>query len=73
MDDTELKKQRKRLGDTVRAERARQRLSQERLGRMVGTNQTYISLLEKGEINVTYNRLCRIAEALEVEVAILVR
>lgn len=42
-------------------------------GRMVGTNQTYISLLEAGEINVTFNKLCRIAEALEVEVSDLVR
>lgn len=61
------------MGDAVRVERARQRLSQDRLGRMVGANQTYISLLEAGEINVTFNRLCRIAEALEVEVADLVR
>ena len=36
-------------------------------------NQTYISLLEAGEINVTFNKLCRIAEALEVEVSDLVR
>lgn len=33
----------------------------------------YISLLEAGEINVTFNKLCRIAEALEVEVSDLVR
>ena len=70
MDDVELNKRRKRLGNAVRVERVEQRLSQERLGRMVGTNQTYISLLE---INVTFNKLCRIAEALEVEVSDLVR
>ena len=73
MDDVELNKRRKRLGNAVRVERVEQRLSQERLGRMVGTNQTYISLLEAGEINVTFNKLCRIAEALEVEVSDLVR
>ena len=61
------------LGNAVRVERVEQRLSQERLGRMAGTNQTYISLLEAGEINVTFNKLCRIAEALEVEVSDLVR
>ena len=70
MDDVELNKRRKRLGNAVRVERVEQRLSQERLGRMVGTNQTYI---EAGEINVTFNKLCRIAEALEVEVSDLVR
>ena len=69
MDDVELNKRRKRLGNAVRVERVEQRLSQERLG----TNQTYISLLEAGEINVTFNKLCRIAEALEVEVSDLVR
>ncbi|MBS5741643.1 MAG: helix-turn-helix transcriptional regulator [Adlercreutzia equolifaciens] len=73
MDDVELNKRRKRLGNAARVERVEQRLSQERLGRMVGTNQTYISLLEAGEINVTFNKLCRIAEALEVEVSDLVR
>ena len=73
MDDVELNKRRKRLGNAVRVERVEQRLSQERLGRMVCTNQTYISLLEAGEINVMFNKLCRIAEALEVEVSDLVR
>ena len=73
MDDVELNKRRKRLGNAVRVERVEQRLFQERLGRMVGTNQTYISLLEAGEINVTFNKLRRIAEALEVEVSDLVR
>ena len=72
MDDVKLKKCRKQLGDAVRDERTRQHLTQDRLGKMVGTDQGYISLLEKGEMNVTYNKLCRIAEALEVEVSVLV-
>lgn len=67
------KEQLARLGEAIRAERRRQDISQTKLGYMIGADQTYVSRLEAGRYNIQYRKLCKIAEALGVDVADLVR
>ena len=64
---------RKRLGEAIRLERTRQGLSQDRLAKMSGTSQTWVSQVEQGERNIKFDSLCKIAEALDVELSDLVR
>ena len=73
MDDVELNKRRKRLGNAVRVERVEQRLSKNAWAGWSAPTRPTSACSRAGEINVTFNKLCRIAEALEVEVSDLVR
>ncbi|GHF58562.1 transcriptional regulator with XRE-family HTH domain [Deinococcus metalli] len=47
--------------------------SQEELGEHAGIHRTYIGAMERGEANVTLDHLQRIADALKVDVAELLR
>lgn len=40
---------------------------------MSGTSQTWVSQVEQGERNIKFDSLCKIAEALDVELSDLVR
>ena len=62
-----------RLGRAIRAERRKQDITQVQLGYMIGADQTYVSRIEAGRYNIQYLKLWRIADALGVEVADLVR
>ena len=57
-----------KLGAKVRELREAQGLSQQRFALMIGTAQSYLSDIETGQINVGYDLLCRIAEALDVKI-----
>ena len=58
---------RKTLGNAIRKERERQRVSQRRLARMTGTtSHTYIVEIENGAKNIGFDKLCAIADALGV-------
>ncbi len=47
--------------------------SQERLGQLAGLHRTYIGLVERGEVNLTVYSLVKIAKALGIDPADLVR
>lgn len=59
---------RKRLGERIKALREQQGLSQRKLALMIGSNQTHIWQIENGTVNVGLDILCRLADALEVNV-----
>jgi DNA-binding XRE family transcriptional regulator len=62
--------------DLVRAiiERRNQlQISQTRLARIIGTRQPAISRLEKGDSNTTLKTLFKVAEALDLDIALNVR
>lgn len=59
----------KRFGDRVREIRSEKDVSQERLSELAGLHRTYVSLIERGERNVTLRTIARIANALEVELS----
>ena len=63
---------RKRVGVRVKALREQQGLSQRKLALMIGSNQTHIWQIENGNVNVGLVLLCRLADALEVNVRDLI-
>ena len=63
---------RKRVGVRVKALREQQGLSQRKLALMIGSNQTHIWQIENGNVNVGLELLCRLADALEVNVRDLI-
>ena len=63
---------RKRLGERIKALREQQGLSQRKLALMIGSNQTHIWQIENGAVNVGLDILCRLADALEVNVRDLI-
>lgn len=64
----------KSLGARIREHRKRQNLSQEKLALMIGSSmgKAYISRIELGKSNVSIGVLCRIADALDVQVRDLI-
>jgi transcriptional regulator with XRE-family HTH domain len=60
------------LGRAVRAQRVRQRLSQEELGFRAGLHRNYVGAVERGELNPTYGVLLRLCGGLRVPLAELV-
>jgi len=65
------KKALKTLGENIRRERLRVKLSQERLGYRSRLDRTYISGIERGQRNCTILKVCMIATALGVDSATL--
>ncbi len=63
---------RKRLGARIRTLREQQGLSQRKLALMIGSNQTHLWQIETGGVNVGLDILCRLADALEVNVGDLI-
>ncbi len=61
------------LGSAVAAKRRARGLSQDALSAKSALNRTYISQVERGLRNVSLVNLTRIAQALEIEVAELLR
>ncbi|HVF76138.1 MAG TPA: helix-turn-helix transcriptional regulator [Acidimicrobiales bacterium] len=61
------------MGRRVRASRKASRLSQEKLGELAGLHRTYIGHLERGEVNPSLNNIIRVAAALDVDPADLVK
>lgn len=63
-------KRRRELGNAIRQERERQRISQRKLAMMVGSSShSYIVEIEKGSKSVGFDTLCAIADALDVRVS----
>lgn len=63
---------RKQLGARIKTLREQQGLSQRKLALMIGSNQTHIWQIENGTVNVGLDLLCRLADALEVNVRDLI-
>ncbi|MBI1800583.1 MAG: helix-turn-helix transcriptional regulator [Chloroflexi bacterium] len=63
----------KRLGDNLKQFRQSKGLSQEKLAELTDLHRTYIGGVERGERNISLLNLIRIAEALGVSVADLVK
>ena len=61
------------LGENVRHVRLEKGLSQEALADLCGLHRTYLGGIERGERNVSFLNIIRIAQALDVNVAELVR
>ncbi|WP_286168485.1 MULTISPECIES: helix-turn-helix domain-containing protein [Coriobacteriia] len=60
------------MGARIKTLREQQGLSQRKLALMIGSNQTHIWQIENGTVNVGLDLLCRLADALEVNVRDLI-
>lgn len=67
-----IEQKRQALGESIRARRESQGLSQSRLAMMVGSSKSHIWRIETGRVGVGLDDLARIAEALDIEVRELV-
>jgi transcriptional regulator with XRE-family HTH domain len=61
------------LGRRIRAARIALGFSQEELAYESGIDRSYIGGVERGERNITFNVLCKIASALRSDVAALTK
>lgn len=63
----------KTFGENVRKERLKKGLSQEDFAEVSGFHRTYIGMLERAERNITLSNLEKIAKALDIEIAELLK
>lgn len=61
-----------KLGQQIRRCREEQKLSQERLAQMVGTDQAYISGIERAQANPSIATCIALADALDVSLSELI-
>lgn len=59
------------LGNRIRAQRKRIRLTQEELALVAGVDRSYYGAVERGERNITFLVLYRLCRALQCDVALL--
>lgn len=63
----------KTFGENIRKERLKKGLSQEDFAEVLGFHRTYIGMLERAERNITLSNLEKIAKALDIEIAELLK
>jgi transcriptional regulator with XRE-family HTH domain len=61
------------LGDRIRAIRKSKGWSQEAFAMEAGLDRSYVGGIERGERNITFETLCLIAEALDMDLSELVK
>jgi transcriptional regulator with XRE-family HTH domain len=57
----------KALGERIRAQRKAKGFSQDALAHSCGVDRSYMGRIERGEVNITVEKLYRIATTLECE------
>ena len=67
--DTEQDILRKRLGSRVRLLRAQRQWSQEVLASLAGLHRNYLGHVERGELNVSFKNVYKLADAFEMSVS----
>lgn len=58
------------LGEMIGVQRIRRKMSQSALAKEVGISRNYVSLIERGNENVSYSTVLKICEVLGLEVSI---
>ena len=57
-----------KLGQKIRIERQKRKISQEKLAEMADLNRNFIGMVERGETNITVKNLESIANAFEMNI-----
>ena len=57
-----------KLGQKIRIERQKRKISQEKLAEMSDLNRNFIGMVERGETNITVKNLESIANALKMDI-----
>jgi transcriptional regulator with XRE-family HTH domain len=71
MPPPQLRSQLKRLGKTVAEWRKALKLSQEDFAEKCDMHRTYMGHIERGEANVSFQNLAKLARALDVKLSVL--
>lgn len=58
-----------KLGQKIRIERLKRKMSQEELAEMADLNRNFVGMIERGETNITIKKLEGIANAFDVNIA----
>lgn len=64
---------RERFAKNLRVLRTQQGISQEALAELAGFHRTYVSQVERGVTNITLDNIEKIADALKVDAAMLLK
>jgi transcriptional regulator with XRE-family HTH domain len=59
---------RRRLGDRVRLLRLQRQWSQEVLAELAGLHRNYLGHVERGELNISFRNVYRLADAFEMNI-----
>ncbi len=62
-----------KFGEIIRKKRVEKKLSQEDFAELVGVHRTYIGMLERAEKNITLLNIEKIAKALNISIAELLK
>ena len=62
---------RNRIANNIKVLRIEKKLKREELSLLLGFDNSYISKLERGSVNITIDRLSKIAEYFGVDVTVL--
>jgi transcriptional regulator with XRE-family HTH domain len=57
------------VGNNIKKERQKKRLSQESLAELAGLHRTYIGIIERAERNITITSLEKITKALNINIS----
>ncbi len=57
-----------KLGQKIRIERQKRKISQEKLAEMADLNRNFIGMVERGETNITVKNLEAIANAFKMDI-----
>ena len=57
-----------KIGQLIRVKRVEKKLTQEKLSLQCGIDRSYMGRIERGEVNITVEKLYEIAMELEIEV-----
>lgn len=64
---------RNRIANNVKVLRVEKKLKREELSLLLGFDNSYISKLERGSVNITIDRLSKIAEYFAVDICALLK
>jgi transcriptional regulator with XRE-family HTH domain len=63
----------KQIGESIKAHRQKQKLSQEELADICGLHRTYIGSVERGERNISLENIVAISRALKISPSTLLK
>ncbi len=57
------------IGQLIRTKRTQQKITQESLALQCGIDRSYMGRIERGEVNLTVEKLYEVASVLQIEVS----
>ena len=58
----------KKLGQKIRIERQKRKMSQEKLAELADLNRNFVGMIERGETNITVKKLENIANVFDMDI-----